>query len=89
MMNKLFLPVLLISSLFLTQCNSSSQQDAEASNGDDMAQFSEDQNFRDAHEKPDSLAFRGKGSMMEFSTPVSTKLAPSSLPTAVTGRAPE
>lgn len=34
-----------------------------------MAQFTKDENFKDAHEKPADIGFDGKGEMAEFATP--------------------
>lgn len=54
--------------LFLAACNNSAGSGSEENTTADMAQFSEDEDFKDAHEKPDSIEFSGKGQMLEFAT---------------------
>lgn len=57
---------LMLAVAFLTACNNSSGDGADTT--DDMAQFSEDQEFKDAHDSPEALEFAGKGQMLEFAT---------------------
>ena len=52
--------VLLIFSI--SACNNSSE------NAKDMSEFTEDKEFKDAHELPDSLDFKPKGEMVGFPT---------------------
>lgn len=53
---------------FLTACNNSSNTSSEENTTADMAQFSEDQEFKDAHEEPAEIDFTGNGQMLEFGT---------------------
>ena len=59
---------LLIAIGFLTACNNSSSSEADENTSADMAQFSDDPEFKDAHEDPKAIDFQGKGQMLEFAT---------------------
>ncbi|MCB0618383.1 MAG: dienelactone hydrolase family protein [Saprospiraceae bacterium] len=50
----------------LPACNNSSSTEGQ---DDSMGQFADDENFKDAHQSPDSLGYQGKGQMVEFDTP--------------------
>ena len=68
MANKLHLLPLALFTIFLfVKC--SNPTPAENTEGDDMAQFTKDKDFKDAHEKPADIGFDGKGEMMDFATP--------------------
>ena len=62
MTNKLLLPFLLITAIFLYSC-------ADEPTADPMAQFVSDPAFKNAHEQPQAIDFQGKGTMEEFRTP--------------------
>ncbi|MFK7934270.1 MAG: hypothetical protein AB8G22_12230, partial [Saprospiraceae bacterium] len=57
----------LICSLFLFACGETNQSTAEKS--DDMGQFADDKEFKNAHEKPTATTVAGKGEMLEYATP--------------------
>ncbi|MFK7937299.1 MAG: dienelactone hydrolase family protein [Saprospiraceae bacterium] len=57
----------LICSLFLFACGDAGQSTAEQS--DNMGQFADDKEFKDAHEKPTATTVAGKGEIIEFATP--------------------
>ena len=66
-MQKHYLFLTLFLALIFSSCNSEgSQKTAEAK--DDMAQFSEDEEFKESHEQPTEINFMGKGRMLEFNT---------------------
>lgn len=67
MSKKLFLPFALLTMFSLFCCTNSSTGDQ--SGEDSMATFTKDSSFKDAHEKPDAIAYQGKGQMTEFRTP--------------------
>lgn len=50
----------LFSLLFIVACQNSGQQ------GDDMGQFAEEEEFKDQHETPEKIDFKGNGSMATF-----------------------
>ena len=52
--------------LFLTACNNA-QPTSEAS--DNMGQFAEDKEFKEAHDAPAATTVTGKGKMISFATP--------------------
>lgn len=58
--------LLLLSSLFLVACGDTA---SSAEKSDNMGQFAEDKEFKDAHDKPAATTVTGKGEMMEFATP--------------------
>ncbi len=64
-MNKprILIPFLFLA-LFFVACNSS--QPSEETKSDDMAQFTEDKEFKDAHETPDSISHSASGKMIQF-----------------------
>ena len=67
MTNKFLLPLsILVLFLFVKCTDSAPKENAE---GDSMAQFTKDEDFKDAHETPADIAFEGKGEMTEFPTP--------------------
>lgn len=53
--------------LSIVSC-ASDAADQKNESKDDMAQFANDQEFKDAHEEPTELEFEAQGKMMEFST---------------------
>ncbi len=65
MEKKLLLFFALFATCLFMQCTSG----GEKSGGDSMAQFTDDPNFKSAHEKPEAIDFQGKGTMTEFPTP--------------------
>ena len=58
---------LLMIGLFFS-CTSNQQGDA-SEKSEDMAQFVEDEAFKDAHDEPKDLDFEGKGEVLTFDTP--------------------
>ncbi len=52
----------------LTNCSDNPSNTA-AGEGDSMAEFTNDQDFKDMHEKPVDIGFEGKGEMKGFPTP--------------------
>ncbi len=59
--------LLIAMTLLAASCGNNPQN---ASTGaDDMAKFSKDTNFQQAHQDPASIAFEGKGEMISFATP--------------------
>lgn len=63
-----FKPFLLVVITFLfIACGSEQSTNAESSD-EGMAKFTNDEEFKDAHELPDSLEFKGTGEMMTFET---------------------
>ena len=65
-MNKLLLLFLAVFSF--ANCSENKPAPA-ADNGDSMAKFASDKDFRNVHETPENIAFQGKGTMREFRTP--------------------
>ena len=66
--NKLQLFIFSVLSFFLcAACTNNAPSDKKE--GDGMAQFTNDENFKEAHEKPVDIGFQGQGEMMEFPTP--------------------
>lgn len=59
--------------LVFTSCQNSGkgggQAEGEAADSSGMAQFADDDKFKDAHEAPMELKFEGKGQMIQFDTP--------------------
>ena len=73
-MFKRFIFPLLCFSLFVSACSGGSKEEGtEQDDSAGMEQFAEDEEFKDAHEKPDQLDFDPKGEMMEFDTPDGAK----------------
>ena len=56
-------------SFIFNACNQGGGASTETSGVDTMAQMAGDPDFQAAHEKPEALAFTGKGTMTEFPTP--------------------
>ncbi len=56
---------LLFFCLFIFACGSEAPTEKKA---DDMAQFTKDEKFKDAHETPEKIDFEGKGQMIAFKT---------------------
>ena len=67
MSNKIFFSFAILATAFLASCSNSPT--TEQSNADSMAQFTNDTNFKSAHETPEPIDFKGRGQMMEFRTP--------------------
>ncbi|MEO1257969.1 MAG: dienelactone hydrolase family protein [Bacteroidota bacterium] len=68
MQNKLYLFSISFLFIFLfAACTGDAPSEKEE--GDGMAQFTKDENFKDAHEKPAKIAFEGQGEILEFPTP--------------------
>ncbi len=59
--------------LVFTSCQNRSksgeQAEGQASDSSGMAQFADDEKFKDSHETPAGLKFEGKGQMIQFDTP--------------------
>ena len=53
-------------------CGDNDTTTANATSGD-MAEFTKDSSFKEAHEIPATIEFKGKGSMLEFATPDGAK----------------
>ena len=69
MFKRLILPILAIG-LLLTACNDSPSSSKESEGQqDDMAQFADDEAFKDQHEQPEQIAYQGAGEMLTFATP--------------------
>lgn len=70
MVKNLLLLLCLPALLFLASCsNAPTGENMASEKGDAMAKFTSDTEFRDAHEKPAAINYKGKGEMMEFRTP--------------------
>ena len=67
MSNKLFLPLSFLAIFLFVKCTNGTP--AENKEGDSMAKFTKDEDFKDAHEKPADIGFEGQGEMTEFPTP--------------------
>ena len=61
------LTLLVAAMLFLSACGDQSQSSDQESEG--MGQFASEQEFKDAHEKPEDINLDEKGSWVEFDTP--------------------
>ena len=61
-----------LSLLLIWSCNNTS---SETNQSDDMAQFAEDEQFKDAHEEPTKVAVKAEGKTIEFDTPDGQKAA--------------
>lgn len=59
---------LILAVVFLAGCNNASNTGSEENTTTGMAQFSEDEEFKDAHEEPTSIDFSGKGQVLKFPT---------------------
>lgn len=68
-MFKRFLFLLLSGCLVFASCNNQSTSDAGAENSEDMAQFADDEAFREAHQEPVAIEPPANGEMMTFETP--------------------
>lgn len=56
--------------LFATSCTNSNQDaKTDDTKSDDMAQFTKDDEFKEAHETPAKINFQGKGESLVFGTP--------------------
>lgn len=62
---KFYLPILAI--LFFVQCTNAPSTEQTA--GEGMAQFTNEEGFKEAHEEPADIGYAGEGKMVEFSTP--------------------
>lgn len=64
-------PLFFLALLLCTIGCTNSNQDANTDDikTDDMAQFTEDENFKKAHETPNQIDFNGKGKKLSFDTP--------------------
>jgi len=58
---------LMIIALLAASCGNNPQ--SASTGADDMAKFSKDTNFQQAHQDPASISFQGKGEMISFATP--------------------
>ena len=68
MVHKFTLAALLLAAFAFISCNNAPVAE-QASKCDDMARCAKDSSFRKAHEKPENIAFQGRGEMTEFPTP--------------------
>lgn len=68
MKNLTLLPLAFLLVFCFTNCGEKSPK-AEAENAESMAEFTKDNDFKEAHENPEKIAFQGKGEMMKFRTP--------------------
>ena len=64
---RLFL-FLMATALFFA-CSNASQNSKETEKSDDMAQFANDEEFKDAHEKPVKVEGERQGKEIKFATP--------------------
>lgn len=65
-MKKLFLFLLVIS---FTGCNNQQNSESEAGQADDMAQFADDEKFKEAHDQPEAIELKSAGQTITFPTP--------------------
>lgn len=69
----ILLPLLLL--LFSFGCGNSTDNSSEentekaTTESDNMAQFSEEKEFKEAHDTPDDIAYKGAGRMVKYNTP--------------------
>lgn len=68
MLIKKFTLLLLICAAFFTACNDADTSNTE-NEADKMADFAEDENFKEKHPAPTNEAFEAKGEMITFATP--------------------
>ncbi len=66
MNNRYFLFLCLFFALIMLSCGS--ETPSEKNKSEDMSQFADDAKFKDAHEKPKTIDFKGKGQMVTFET---------------------
>ncbi|HHM21918.1 MAG TPA: dienelactone hydrolase family protein [Bacteroidetes bacterium] len=69
MTNKLLFPLCLLAVFLFVKCSDPAPKEKKE---DRMAQFTDDEKFKGAHEQPADIAFKGKGTMVEFATPDGT-----------------
>ncbi|PHN04020.1 dienelactone hydrolase family protein [Flavilitoribacter nigricans] len=68
-MFKQILFMLLLGSFALVSCNNGGNSDATEESSDDMAQFADDEEFKEAHPEPEAIEPPANGEMMTFETP--------------------
>lgn len=64
---------MLLLSLFLTSCGNTSSSAEGDSKEQDMSDFADEQEFKEAHEEPETITFTPKGEMISFDAPDGTK----------------